>query len=94
MNQVIIFIGDLFDNCFEYLNIFEELIQEMDNTTIILLSLPGQAYTVFDEQRVYDNLSNCELVDRLLYDLDEKGTISTKNDNFKFIGIGLGGFVL
>jgi hypothetical protein len=59
-----------------------------------MLNLPGQAYSLFDETRVYDNLTHCELIDRLLCDLDEKRIISTKSDTFKFVGIGLGGFVL
>ena len=35
----------------------------------------------------------CDLLDRLIFTLDEKNTISSRSDNFKFIGVGMGGFI-
>jgi hypothetical protein len=58
-----------------------------------IYSIKGQAYSVFDDTKSYDNLALCELVDRLLYELNERGVIQSSSDTFKFIGVGYGGFV-
>lgn len=34
------------------------------------------------------------MLDKLLYELDDKKIINVKNDVFRFIGIGMGGFIL
>ena len=42
-NQVILFAGDMFDSAFEYLQIFNDLITQIQNTTIVLMNLPGNS---------------------------------------------------
>jgi hypothetical protein len=69
---VVLFLGDFFDNCFEYISIFDEILSSQDNTAVILFNIPGQAYTVFNEERTYDNFVVCEIIDRLLNELNER----------------------
>ena len=48
---------------------------------------------MFDDSKTYDNLLLCELVDRLIFELDDNNIIQSSSDTFKFIGVGYGGFV-
>ncbi|CAK58331.1 unnamed protein product (macronuclear) [Paramecium tetraurelia] len=88
-HQIVIFLGDFFDNSFEYLDIMQQNIKP--NTTILLMNLPGQSYTVFDPNIIQDNLDISLLLDSLLFELCQKDIIKN-NDIYKFIGYGYGGF--
>jgi len=56
--------------------------------------LPGQSYTIFSSQTNYNNQFNLDIIDRLLFNLEQQGVIKSEEDTFKFIGIGYGGFIL
>lgn len=91
---MVFFIGDWFDSILEYDVLFEEILDGVENKVCILMGLPGSAYSRFSSKRVYDGLVISELIDRLLYELHERGVISLDSDTLKLIGVGYGGYLL
>ncbi|EGR30343.1 hypothetical protein IMG5_134330 [Ichthyophthirius multifiliis] len=93
-NEIIIFQQDFFDSFFEYKKIFEFILNKSQNKKILLFNIPGQAYTVFNQEYIYTNSSLIEIIDSLLFKLDNENKISIKKDSLKFIGVGYGGYIL
>ena len=86
--------NDLFDNFIDYIQHYQDLVDEIDHVRIILFNLPGQAFTSFDPQSSYNNEMCSDIVDTFLFHLDETGIISFKEDNFYFAGFGFGGNII
>ncbi|KAL4503210.1 hypothetical protein ABPG72_000816 [Tetrahymena utriculariae] len=93
-NEIIVFLQDFFDSYFEYKSLFESFLQQNPNRRVLLFNLPGQSYTIYNSELLYPNYYQIEVIDRLLFKLDQEKLINTKTDKFKFIGIGYGGFIL
>ncbi|EGR30022.1 hypothetical protein IMG5_143970 [Ichthyophthirius multifiliis] len=92
--DIIVFLHDFFDSFVEYRHIFQQIISLNQNTKVLLLNLPGQAYTIFNQDLIYTNIFQLEVIDKLIFKLNEEKLISTQYDKFKFIGFGYGGFIL
>jgi hypothetical protein len=67
----IIIVQDMFDCFLEYLQLAKDLLENSANKRIILFNYPGQSYTTYNENIVYDGIYACEIVDKLLYRLSE-----------------------
>jgi hypothetical protein len=61
----------MFDCFLEYLQLAKDLLESSVNKRIILFNYPGQSYTLYNENRVYDGLYACEILDKLIYRLSE-----------------------
>jgi hypothetical protein len=92
-NNLLIFMHDMFDSFHEYLDLLQSYLATRVNLKILVLNMPGQAYTMTHPRQVLDNLFLTEIIDRLLFELCEEGTISLE-DEVSLMGIGMGGFIL
>ncbi|KRX11010.1 hypothetical protein PPERSA_03068 [Pseudocohnilembus persalinus] len=93
-NEVVIFAQDFFDSFLEYVEIFKYISRQFPTKKFVLLNFPGQSYTLFSEDKIYDNLKQSQVIDRLLYHLEETKQIDLQTESLSFIGYGYGGFIL
>lgn len=84
----------MFGNFIDDLQYFEEYVKSTKNTKFLLFNLPGQAYTLYKEDHIYNNDYNSALIDTLLEELAREEKIDPRVDLFKFIGIGYGANIL
>lgn len=85
---------DLFDNFIEKIDFYKSTLDSLKNHLIVLFNFPGQAYTLFDPNKIYNNDYNATLLDLLIYDLQQREYLYIRSDNIRFIGYGLGGNIL
>jgi len=84
----------MFGNLIDEMDQFKKYATEDNNTKFILFNYPGQAYTLFNEEIVYNNDYNACLIDMFLEELATQGEIDLNKDSFKFIGVGYGANIL
>lgn len=92
--EVCIVVHDFFHNCLEYISFYQSLVNKFLNKTIIVFNYPGQAFTIYDSNELWNNVSLANLLDSFLYYLNEKGQISINLNSIKMIGLGYGGLIL
>jgi hypothetical protein len=88
--DIILVVNDILDSFTLHLQFFKELIAKSKNTKVILFNLPGQAYTLFNPEKTYDNIYMGSLLDLFLYNLDRREEVNCAGDNLKLIGYGYG----
>lgn len=93
-NPICLVVHDFFHNFLEYIAFYQKLANNFFNKTFILFNFPGQAFTIYNEQEYFNNVSISNLIDSLLYHLNEKKYISLDYETFKMIGLGYGGLIL
>ena len=94
--QNIFIFNDIFDSYIEYISIVKEFLEDAVNTRIILFNYPGQSHTIFDQNEPFRMAEISAIVDKLLYRLGtDQGQLKIigKNDTFKIVGFGFGGFL-
>ena len=67
-----VIVQDMFDCFLEYLQLAKDLLENSINKRIILFNYPGQSYTTYNENVVYDGLYLCEVIHKLLFRLSEE----------------------
>lgn len=92
--QIIVVIHDFFHNFLEYISIYQALANHFLDKTFILFNYPGQAFTMYNKDSVFNNVELSKLVDSLLFYLSQQRTISLDYDDLKFVGLGYGGLIL
>jgi pimeloyl-ACP methyl ester carboxylesterase len=90
--KLIIFAHDIFDSFMEYSALLEAL-AEHTLVPVLAFNLPGQAYTAFSRQSQSNNITHAEVLDRILYELQEEGRIMD-HTKFYLIGVGYGALLL
>lgn len=93
--QYLFIINDIFDNFCEYINYYQNLLnEESRNWFIVLFNYPGQLFTIFDETRILNNEEISKVLDSLVFYLERENKINLKNDFIKMAGFGYGGNIL
>ena len=94
IKEILIVCHDFFENFMDSLLFYESFLCSHPELLIILFNYPGQAYTYFDEKKIYNNEYNSQLLDLLLYELQKNDLFFIRSDNFRFLGFGNGGNIL
>ena len=87
---ICIVILDWFETFTEYIQYF---VVNCSNL-VVMLNLPGQAYTVYNPAQNYDNFYHAQIVDQMIFELEKQKIVNTTEDCFKLLGVGYGAFVL
>lgn len=95
-------VQDIFDSYAEYLPLLQKVMQHLPGYQLLLLNLPGQAYTIYDEgAQNYTSFYHASILDQLLFRLNPNGLQESRSSenqdpplDYKFIGIGYGGFIV
>lgn len=92
--EVLIVCHDFFENFIERIDFWFECCQKNHDFIIVLFNYPGQAYTYFSNQKIYNNEYNSTILDLLLYELQKQEIFFLRSDNFRVIGFGNGGNII
>lgn len=95
--QNVFILSDLFDSYIEYISMGKELLEDAQNTRIIMFNYPGQSHTIFDKNSQLRASEINSIIDKLIYRLSSEPNqlgIIGKTDSYKFIGFGYGGYLL
>ena len=89
-----VFFHDIFDSFTEYLDLIENIIINKTNITFLFFNIPGQAYSLYNSSKPFNNFLVADALDKLLFHLYKNNHISFHNLNLNLIGLGFGGFLL
>ena len=92
--EIVFVVHDFFHNCLEYIIFYQLLINKFMNKTFILFNYPGQAFTIYNQNQLLNNVDIAKIIDSLLFHLNEKGFLSLEYDTIKMVGLGYGGLIL
>lgn len=88
--EVVIVCHDFFDNYLEKTEFYNSFVKKLENYILVLFNYPGQSFSLFNPDTVYNNEYLSNVVDLLIYELAKRKVYHIKSDNIKFIGFGLG----
>ena len=103
--------NDLFDTFTQFEPFFQPFLYQQTNYKVVLFNypgtlshtyftkflthFPGQAYTVFSEDQMYNNTYIIHMVDLLLNHLEENyHEFDIQQDNFRLVGFGYGAYLI
>ena len=93
--NVILLIFDFMDSYLSHIKHFHSLIQKIPQdhkkVVLIMFNYPGQTFTIFDEDEVFNNVAIAKIIDNILFEVEATGQIVLANDLFSMIGFGYGG---
>ena len=81
---------DLFDSFIEQRHIYKEIARKTPNVKFLLFNLPGQAFTQVKFSQVLNNTYYVEILDSLLFYLNENAYLSLSSEPYSFITYGNG----
>lgn len=93
-SRVFVILHDFFHNCLENFAFYQSLADFFLDSTFLLLNFPGQAFTVCDASRTFNNVELSRLLDSLLFELTTKNLISLDREEMHFVGLGYGALTL
>ncbi|KRX03735.1 hypothetical protein PPERSA_04243 [Pseudocohnilembus persalinus] len=91
--ELYIVVNDFFDCFLEYKEIFMDYMQSGLNKSVLLFNLPGQAYTIFNqnEKGFYDAKYHADIIEKLLFKIfEDDNKMSLQETSINFIGFGYG----
>lgn len=92
--EVIVVFPDIFENMYERVQHYIDIVKDKPNKRFVLFNFPGQAYTMYQREQACSNDYLSSFADSLLYHLESKGYVHFVADRIKFVGFGYGGNVL
>ena len=89
--QILFILHDFFDNFMEHITFYQEISDIIKNCKIILFNYPGQLFTLYDEEKLFNNEEIAKILDELILDLEKQKVIDLQKDIIKLLGLGYGG---